>query len=635
MSLDHPTTAPSDAADRPDRPTPAGPGAPHQAAGPHAFDEDRRAAVYDVIRERRDVRSTFTMDPIDDEALTRVLAAAHQAPSVGFSQPWDFVLVRDEQTRRRVQRLAARQRDEFAASLPSPRQRMFDGLKIEAILQTPLNVVVTCDPTRGGPHTIGRHADPRMTSFSTATAVQNLWLAARAEGLGVGWVSFFDPAELARELGLPEHLEVVAYLCVGHVSEFPPAPELQTSGWARRRPLSWAVHDETWSNRTLPGGVTVSLLDETVAAVRPASAEVLARAQAHQARLVKPAGAMGLLESTGERLAAAYAEWPPPMPSPVAVAVFAGDHGVHAQGVSPWPQEVSVQMAAGIAGGGAVVNAAARQVGAEVDVVDVGLAADLPPTKGLLVRKVARGTADLTEGPAMTTEQCLAALEVGIDVARDLVAQGNRLLVAGEVGIANTTPAAALISVFTGRTPQEVTGTGAGLDEAGRSAKAAVVDRALARSGATAEDPLHTLAEVGGLEHAAMVGFLLAAAAQQTPVVLDGVIACSAALVAQALCPAVVDYLVAGHAGVEPGILAALSTLGLEALVDLDLRLGEGSGAVLAVPLVQMSVRMLREVATFESAAVSGRLDEDAAGEHDAAGSGTVAQARQDAQARA
>lgn len=573
----------------------------------NAFDLAGREAVYDVIRERRDIRSTFTMDPIDDATLTRVLTAAHMAPSVGFSQPWDFVLIRDEERRRRVQRLAQRQRDEFAASLPSDRQRMFDGLKIEAICSTPLNVVVTCDPTRGGPHTIGRHADPRMTSFSTATAVQNLWLAARAEGLGVGWVSFFDPHELARELALPEHLEVVAYLCVGHVSGFPPAPELQTTGWARRRPLAWAVHDETWSTRTLPGGVPVSLLDETIAAITPADATVLEQAQARQAQLTKPPGAMGLLESTGERVAAATGEWPPRIPSPVALAVFAGDHGVQAHGVSPWPQEVSVQMAVNIATGGAVCNAAARQVGAEVDVVDVGLAADLPAMPHLLVRKVARGTADLSEGPAMTAEQVHQAIEVGIDVARDLVAQGNRLLLAGEVGIGNTTPAAALVSVFTGRAPEEVTGRGAGLDEAGRAAKVAVVERAIATNGATREDPLAALAAVGGLEHAAIVGFLLAAAAERTPVVLDGVIVCSAALVAQALAPDCVDYFVAGHAGVEPGILAALSTLGLEALVDLDLRLGEGSGAALAVPHVQLAVRMLTEVATFESAGVSGK----------------------------
>ena len=186
-----------------------------------AFEAKSRAAVYEAIAMRRDIRRGFTMEPIDDAALQRILVAAHQAPSVGLSQPWDFLLLRDLVQRQRIQALAARQRDVFAASLPTGRTRLFDGIKVEAILATPLNIVVTCDPTRGGPYTLGRHADPRMAPFSAALAVQNLWLAARAEGIGVGWVSFFDPDELARELDLPAYLDVVAFLCVGHVDAFP------------------------------------------------------------------------------------------------------------------------------------------------------------------------------------------------------------------------------------------------------------------------------------------------------------------------------------------------------------------------------------------------------------------------------
>ncbi|MDO5711450.1 MAG: 5,6-dimethylbenzimidazole synthase, partial [Micrococcales bacterium] len=180
-----------------------------------------RDAVQEVIATRRDIRSDFTMDPIEQEALTRILLAAHRAPSVGLSQPWDFLLLREENLRREVAALAAAQRDAYAASLPTGRARSFEGLKVEAIMATPLNIVVTCDPTRGGPYTLGRHADPRMAPFSVATAVQNLWLAARVEGIGVGWVSFFDPEALRQTLALPEHLEVVAYLCIGHVREFP------------------------------------------------------------------------------------------------------------------------------------------------------------------------------------------------------------------------------------------------------------------------------------------------------------------------------------------------------------------------------------------------------------------------------
>ncbi|GAA3151245.1 hypothetical protein GCM10010530_83110 [Kribbella aluminosa] len=208
-----------------------------------------RGAVHRVIAERRDVRRGFLEVPIDGTVLTRVLEAAHRAPSVGLSQPWDFLLIRDVATRRKVHDLATRQRDAFARSLPEQRRQAFDGLKIEAILDTPLNIAVTCDPGRGGRHVLGRHADPRTTWFSAAIAIQNLWLAARAEGLGVGWVSFFGPQEVAEVLGLPPHLELIGYLCVGYVDEFAPAPELVRSGWAERRPLSWAIHHEQWGRR--------------------------------------------------------------------------------------------------------------------------------------------------------------------------------------------------------------------------------------------------------------------------------------------------------------------------------------------------------------------------------------------------
>lgn len=571
----------------------------------HAFEPESRRAVYDAIASRRDIRGGFTMDPIDDTVLERILVAAHQAPSVGLSQPWDFLLLRDVEQRERIQALAARQRDTFAASLPTGRTRLFDGLKVEAILGTPLNIVVTCDPTRGGAYTLGRHADPRMAPFSAALAVQNLWLAARAEGIGVGWVSFFDPDELARTLDLPSHLDVVAFLCVGHVEQFPTAPELALSGWARKRPLAWAVHDGTYGNRRLPGGKPMSLLTETIAAIVPAAAEAMTAAEERQSMLTKPQGSLGALEGLGTRLCGMYGECPPPLPEPVAVAVFAADHGVHAQGVSHWPQEVTTQMVGNFLAGGAVINAFGRQVGAEVAVVDVGVAGDVAPAPGLMARKVAAGTADMTQGPAMTPAQVQAAIEVGIDVARDLVAQGNRLLVTGDMGIANTTASAALISVFTGLGAGEVTGRGTGIDDETLAKKVAVIETAITVNQASLADPVGALAGVGGLEHAGLVGYLLAAAALRTPVILDGVIACSAALVARAIAPDAADYWVAGHRSVEPGASAALVHLGLEPLMALDLRLGEGSGAALAVPMVQAAARILREVATFDSAGVT------------------------------
>ncbi|MEV7343595.1 nicotinate-nucleotide--dimethylbenzimidazole phosphoribosyltransferase [Streptomyces sp. NPDC093544] len=578
-----------------------------ESTGPAApgYDDAEREAVLRVMRERRDIRNGFRSDPIPHDVLLRVLEAAHTAPSVGHSQPWDFVVIRSADTRRSMHELAARQREAYAKSLPKGRAKQFKELKIEAILDTPVNIVVTADPTRGGRHTLGRHTQPQMAPYSSALAVENLWLAARAEGLGVGWVSFFDEREMVRALGLPEHLEVVAYLCVGYVDEFPDEPELMQSGWSKRRPLSWVVHEETYGRRALPGEEPHDLLAETIANIRPLDAKALGEAWERQKRMTKPAGALGMLEIISAQLSGLSRMCPPPIPEPAAVAIFAGDHGVHAQGVTHWPQEVTAQMVANFLGGGAVCNAFANQVGAEVCVIDVGVASDLPATPGLLPRKVRAGTADMTTGPAMTREEVIAAIEVGIETARDLVAAGNKALLTGEMGIANTTPSAALISVFTGTDPAEVTGRGTGINDETLARKTEVVRRAIELHQPDPADPIGVLAAIGGLEHAAMVGLLLGGASLRTPVILDGVSAGAAALVARAIAPEVLAACIAGHRSAEPGHVAALNKLGLRPLVDLDLRLGEGTGALLALPVVQSAARAMHEVATFDSAGVT------------------------------
>ena len=569
------------------------------------FSADQRAAVYRVIAERRDVRRGFRPDPIPHDVLTRVLNAAHQAPSVGLSQPWDFIVITDRERRERIAQLARGRRDDYAAGLPGARARAFDKLKIESILDTPVNIVVTCDQTRGGRHTLGRHTQPRTADFSSVLAVANMWLAARAEGLGVGWVSFFGEQELASELGLPGHLEVIAYLCIGYVTEFAPEPELATSGWARRRPVAWAVHAEEYGRRGLPGEDSVDPLAEVIEAIQPADATAMTAARERQDKMTKPRGSLGELEGVSVRLAGLAGECPPPLPEPACVAVFAGDHGVHAQDVTPWPQEVTAQMVANFLAGGAVVNAFAAQVGAEVTVVDVGVAADLDSVPGLLPRKVGRGTADFTAGPAMTRDQAIAALTAGVEVARDLVAAGNKCLLTGDMGIANTTASAALICAFTGADPADATGRGTGIDAATYARKVDVVCRGLVLHRPDPADPVAVLAAFGGFEHAAIAGFILGSAALRVPVILDGVIAGAAALAATALAPDAVHACFAGHRSAEPGHAITLEHLGLRPLVDLGLRLGEGTGAVLALPLVQSAARALRDVATFDSAGVA------------------------------
>jgi nicotinate-nucleotide--dimethylbenzimidazole phosphoribosyltransferase len=332
--------------------------------------------------------------------------------------------------------------------------------------------------------------------------------------------------------------------------------------------------------------------------IDPVDEQARAKAAEQQLQLTKPAGALGRLEDLGNQLSAISGRVPPPSPMPALVAVFAGDHGIHAQGVTPWPQEITRSMAATIAKGRAGVSAIARTVGADVWITDVGMMAPVDHP-AIRQRAIARGTQDFSVDPAMTREQVDAAIEVGRHTAAQAVAAGYRCLATGEVGLANTTPAAALISVFTDRSPEEVTGRGAGSDDAMLAHKAQVIADAIALHGATADDPMGALAAVGGFEHAALVGLILGGAEQRVPVILDGVIACSAALVACRLDPDVTGYLVAGHAGVEPGITAALETLGLEPLVELGLRLGEGTGAALALPLLAAAAAIPNEMATF------------------------------------
>ena len=351
-----------------------------------------------------------------------------------------------------------------------------------------------------------------------------------------------------------------------------------------------------------------SRLDRLVDSVAAPEAHLLHAATLHHDRLTKPRGALGSIEALGGRLSAIAGEVPPPVPERVEVAVFAGDHGVVAEGVTPWPSEVTAQMVANICHGGAAVSVLARRAGARVTVVDVGVASLLDDHPRLRRERIRPGTGNLRVEPAMSPGDAITALLVGADLASELVADGAQLLVTGEMGIGNTTPAAALIAAVTGRPAAAVTGRGTGIDDRMLEVKVAVIDAALARC-STPADPIDLLAEVGGLEIAALAGYCLAAASARVPVVVDGVIALAGALVAVSLQPAVRGYLIAGHRSVEPGATAALEHLGLDPILDLGLRLGEGTGALLAVPTIQAAAAVMAEMATFDSAGVTDKAD--------------------------
>lgn len=347
----------------------------------------------------------------------------------------------------------------------------------------------------------------------------------------------------------------------------------------------------------------MTLLDRTRAAVTPVDRESAAQAQARLDGKTKPRGSLGRLEDLACRLAAAYGTANPALPAK-AVVVMAADHGVAEEGVSAYPQEVTAQMVKNFLTGGAAINVLARQQGARVVVADLGTKC---PTQLPQVRdhRLGPGTANFTRGPAMSRETAVRALEVGIRLAEELSAAGVGLLGVGDMGIGNTTASSAITAVLTGQSPERVTGRGTGIDDGRLRHKVEVIERALRVNRPDPADPLDVLAKVGGFEIAGLAGVMLGAAARKVPVILDGFITGAAALAAVGLCPLARDYLVASHRSVEPGAEAVLRHLELRPLLDLGLRLGEGTGAVLAMSLAEAALRVLREMATFEAAGVT------------------------------
>ncbi|MGQ9779608.1 MAG: nicotinate-nucleotide--dimethylbenzimidazole phosphoribosyltransferase [Bacillota bacterium] len=352
----------------------------------------------------------------------------------------------------------------------------------------------------------------------------------------------------------------------------------------------------------------MQLLTETIAKIVPLDYEAMEVAQRRLDELTKPRGSLGMLEEIAVRLAGMAGD-PMPAIGRKAVILMAGDHGVVEEGVSAYPQEVTRQMLLNFARGGAGINVLARHVGAEVVVVDIGVRGRVMHPS-ILDRKVREGTGNIARGPAMAREEAVKAVEVGVEIAQQVMAQnepaGLPLLATGEMGIGNTTAATAILAAFTGFPVERLVGPGTGLGEEGIRQKAKVIRRALELHRPDPRDGLEVLARLGGLEIAGLVGCVLAAAAARVPVLLDGFISGAAGLVAARLTPGCLNYLFASHLSAEPGHRMMLEMMGLRPLLALDLRLGEGTGAVLAMPIIEAATKIIKEMATFAEAGVSG-----------------------------
>ena len=549
--------------------------AAERAAAPDGWklpDADRRA-LYEVIEARRDIRR-YRPDPVDDAILERILTAAHQAPSVGQSQPWRLVIVSDAEIRQQAAWMADRERLAQAAQLDAAAARHLLDLQLEGIREAPLGVVVCCDRRAPAAGVLGRATFPDADLWSCACAIENLWLAARAEGLGMGWVTLFAPPELSALLALPAGVVPLGWLCLGWPDERPPEPGLQRAGWSKRQPLSEVVIRDRWPDVDAPTDVADSLPPGPPVPRPPVSRlrapgppqVVAARDQADD--LLTPLGSLGVLDRAVDRIMALGRG----APAGGTLVLVAGRHPVAALGVSAFAPSVTDEVLAASRAGEALGVVAATAAGLEVDIVDAGTS-----------------TGNLRDTDALDEAQVHELVEVGR--GRGRAAAGRFGLVAlGEIGVANTVVAAALAAALLGLGAADTVGLGAGSDTAMLERRRVVVDAALRRvrgdRGSLADVPLAALAALGGTELAVLAGVTLGAAEGGAVVVLDGLATSVAALVAALVEPGVAAHLVAGQRSRELAHPAVLARLGLEPLLDLRLRAGEGAGAVLATGLL-------------------------------------------------
>ncbi|MCU1492156.1 MAG: cob(II)yrinic acid a,c-diamide reductase [Acidimicrobiaceae bacterium] len=540
------------------------------------FDEGERAALYSVIAARRDIRR-FRPDPLDPAVLRRLLGAAHAAPSVGHSQPWRFVLVTDPAIRECAAVIAERERLRQAGLLAEDASRRMLDLKLDGIREAPIGIVVCCDRRVEATGVLGRATFPDADLWSCVLAIENLWLSARSEGLGLGWVTLFPPRELAALVELPAGVETLGWLCLGWPDERPPAPGLERAGWSRRLPLDAVILNERWP------GAGPKPPESHLRAPEPAA---IVTARDESDLLLTPPGSLGALDQSLERLGALGI-----LQVPEAILVLAAaDHPVASHGVSTYPTEVTREVFQASVARESLGAAAAGAVGMRLVLVDAGINGG--PIGGTLICRPRGRRGDLVHEDALDSLDLNQLIgfgrQVGLECCEPIVA-------IGELGIGNTTVAAALASILLELDPLESVGLGAGGDAATLERKVHVVRAAVerARRGPAADgrDPRLALAAVGGPELAVLTGVVLGVAGRGGAVILDGFATALAALCAVRIEPAVTAHLIAGQRSREQGHRAVLDELGLEPLLDLRLRAGEGVGAVFATQLLLTALR--------------------------------------------
>ena len=539
-----------------------------------AFTEEAQESFYQIIGARRDIRK-FRPDEIPHETLMKILDAGHKAPSVGHSQPWRFIKITDPTIRQSAAVLADKERLRQASLLqPDSARRLLD-LQLEGIREAPIGIVIACDRRTHATGVLGRATYPDADMWSAACAIENIWLAARAEGLGLGWVTLFKPEDLAGLLHLPDGVETLGWLCLGWPDERPPAPGLERAGWSTRMPLEEVIFENRWPEDIQTTPAPISHLRA------PSQRDVVSARDGADPLLTTPSS-LGMIDRAVDKIASLNN----PHSQRAIALIVASDHKVTEFNISAFSPSVTCEVAEATRAGQSIGASLASAAHIDCELFDAGVF-------GGSVDISSRG--DLVNSPALTLDELDLLIQQGISIAKKYSDQYG-LIALGEIGIGNTTIASALSSALLDLDPRQTVGLGAGSDSQIMKNKEEVIIAARKRVGKI-DDPKQVLSEFGGGELAVMVGVIIGATENKIAVVLDGLATSVAALIAVRIDSACQSVLIAGQRSRERAHELVLQELGLEPLLDNRIRSGEGGGAILATSIIKVAMSARTNIA--------------------------------------
>lgn len=563
-------------------------------------------ALLDLLRMRRDTRH-FTDDPLPDYVLEKALEAAHLAPTVGLSEATRFYIIREKTVKETIHALFASENEKIQEKISGETADKYRQLKLQAILDSPAGIIVTTDYSVLHHFTIGVSGTADTLQWSSVCAVQNLWLSLTEQGYSLGWVSILDYHQLKKILGLPAHEFPLGYFCVGKAAtDYQNQPMLQQKGWKNK-----SAHPVVKEIRTLFGDTTTKLTPTPVSDRATHFDDRLGDALTEKInQKTKPIGSLGKLEQIAWQAGMVQHTLSPEIRQPH-IVVFAGDHGIAKTGlVNPYPQAVTRQMVQNFLSEGAAINVFCQQHSIGLTIVDAGInyywTADDSCTTHLVNRKIGYGTANYLEGPAMTSDELFRCIQSGKEIVQSIAAKGCNCIGFGEMGIGNSSSAALLMHGLTGVALEDCIGRGTGVSDEQFIRKISILQKVaqLHSIGTLSAKPLELLSAIGGFEIAMMTGAYLAAVAANMLIVVDGFIATAALLPAFEMDKQILQNCLFAHTSGEKGHQKMLDFLGVDTLLQLDMRLGEGTGAALAMPLVQSAVNFLQQMASFDKASV-------------------------------